>query len=428
MLLAVAAGCAFGEEDPDLKAVLRRLEQVERDNRSLREELRQLRAEIGKPPVAEKVEVLESRTEDLAQTKVESSQRMPISLTGMLLFNAFYNGRYGGASQYPVVASASPAGAVSAGASLRQTVIGLKFHGPDLPGGGTANGTLFLDFWAGSRDPANHILHIRTATLDLNWKDTTLTVGQDKPIFAPREPDSLAQVGVSPLTAAGNLWDWQPQIRLERRFRFGESAGLRAQAGVYMTNELESTLPAQLAATLERGRPGYQGRFEFWRGNAERRFEIAPGFHVSDTHVAGVSVPSRLVSLDWLMRPARAVDVTGAWFRGENVAVTGSLRQGFTILSPGRAAAVHSLGGWAQLKVEATGRLAFHFYGGGQWDRASDLRGAGIGRNLVYAGNFTFRLAPNVLAGFEASQTRTSYISGRSRLNNHYDLSLAYLF
>ena len=40
----------------------------------------------------ERLEVLEQRTQDLAQTKVEASQRLPISLTGMLLFNAFWNG------------------------------------------------------------------------------------------------------------------------------------------------------------------------------------------------------------------------------------------------------------------------------------------------------------------------------------------------
>jgi hypothetical protein len=39
-----------------------------------------------------------------------------------------------------------------------------------------------------------------------------------------------------------------------------------------------------------------------------------------------------------------------------------------------------------------------------------------------------YKLAPNILAAFEASQTRTDYISSGLRLNNHYDLALAYLF
>ena len=51
-----------------------------------------------------------------------------------------------------------------------------------------------------------------------------------------------------------------------------------------------------------------------------------------------------------------------------------------------------------------------------------------IGRNWLYGANFFYRLAPNVLAGVEATQVRTTYIDTGFRLNNHYDLALAYLF
>ena len=42
-----------------------------------------------------------------------------------------------------------------------------------------------------------------------------------------RNEYSLAQVGLSPLTGSGNLWNWNPQARVEQRFRFGEDSGLR---------------------------------------------------------------------------------------------------------------------------------------------------------------------------------------------------------
>ena len=432
-LLLLAAASGLAAQEPDLAAILKRLEQVERDNQGLREELRQLRQELGRPaaesaPLAERVEVQEHRIEEQAQSKVEASQKMPLTLTGMLLFNAFHNGRQSGTFQYPTRAQLVT-GPSSSAASLRQTVLGLKFQGPGLPGGGTVSGTFYMDFFAGTgNDPFNHLLHIRTATVDLNWNNTTLSVGQDKPIFAPREPDSLAQVGISPLTSAGNLWDWQPQIRLEHRWHFGEQAGLRAQGGVYLTSELDANVPALYARTLERARPGYEGRAELWAGNEQRRIEIAPGFQLSSTHVAGTTVPSRLVSMDWLIRPAPMVDLTGAWFRGQNVANTGALRQGFSIRAPGIAIPVHSQGGWAQVTWRAAPRLTFHLYGGQQHDRAADLLGTGVSRNFLYAGNWMYRLAPNVIASFEASQVRTTYLTGRLRLNNHYDLALAYLF
>ena len=39
-----------------------------------------------------------------------------------------------------------------------------------------------------------------------------------------------------------------------------------------------------------------------------------------------------------------------------------------------------------------------------------------------------YKLAPNVVAALEASQARTEYLGSLLRLNNHYDLALAYLF
>jgi hypothetical protein len=456
-LLALALTSKAGAQtNPDIQKVLDRLDKLESENRQLLEQIRELRTELtsknGVPPPAvpsadstnaapgpsleERIQVQESRTTELAQSKVESSQRMPIAVTGMLLFNAFDNGKYSGTAQYPVAASPTQSASTS-GAGFRQTVLGLKFNGPDLPGGGKASGSVYMDFFSGTVAPNNNIFHLRIATLDLNWKNTTITVGQDKPIISPREPSSLAQVGVSPLTAAGNLWNWQPQIRLEQRFSFGgqnggdggAETGLRAQLGVYQTSEAYSNnLPAVYAGTLERARPGYQGRLEFFRAGTKRRIEIAPGFHFSTTHVAGTSVPSRIVSLDWLVRPASRIEFSGEFFHGKNVTGLGALRQGFTILGDEAVIAVHSQGEWGQLSLFPSARLSFHVYSGEQHDRATDLAANGISRNFVYAGNFVYKLAPNVLAAFEASQTRTQYLGSVVRLNNHYDLALAYLF
>ncbi len=358
---------------------------------------------------------------------METSQKNPVSLTGMLLFNAFHNGKYSGTQQYPVVA-ASGAGLSTSGASLRQTVLGLTFNGPSLPWGGKATGSVYMDFSDASPSLGDPGLHIRVATLDLNWRNTTVTVGQDKPIVAPREPDSLAQVAVSPLTAAGNLWDWQPQARIEQRFGFGENSGLRVQAGIYATQETDTTVPAAYASTLERLRPGYEGRLAFWHRSGEKRFEIAPGYHGSTTHVAGSSADSRIWTLDGLARPTKWFELTGAFFRGQNVAPLGAFRQGFVVVAPGVVRPVHSTGGWGQLAVFATDRLTFHVYGGEHWNRPSDLNTGAGQRNFVYAGNFVYRLAPNVLGSFEVSQTRTIYLNQPIRLNNHYDLALAYLF
>jgi len=347
----------------------------------------------------------------------------------MLLFNAFENGRFGNANlQYPIAASPSPSPANS-GATLRQTILGLKFTGPNLPGGGKASGTFYMDFWGGTQSPSNNLFRIRTATIDLTWKDTTVSVGQDKPIVAPREPVTLAQVGLSPLTGAGNLWLWQPQARVEQRFHFGEASGVRAQLGVYETAEsYPINGPAEYASSLERARPAYEGRFEFFHGSDKRRFEVAPGFSLSTSHVAGTSAASRLVTLDWLARPVSFLEFTGAFFHGDNAAGLGALRQSFTVLGSGAVLPVHTNGGWGQISFFATPRLSFHLYGGEESDHSLGFVSGNVSRNLTYAGNMMYKLAPNVLAAFEVAQNRTDYVVLGQRLNNHYDLALGYLF
>jgi hypothetical protein len=431
-----------GQKQADVQKILDRLQQLEDQNRQIIDEIRALRNELNThieptaqtesppntpPSLNERMDVQENRTAELAQTKVEASQRFPVSLTGMLLFNAFDNGKYSGTAQYPTAATFTK-GPASSGGSFRQTVLGLRFNGPSLPGDGKVSGSLYMDFFQGTTSPFNNLLHIRIATIDFNWRHTTFSVGQDKPIISPREPSSLAQVGLSPLTGAGNLWDWQPQVRIEQRFDLGENSGIIGQGGVYQTAETyPSTLPPMYSSTLERARPGYEGRVEFYTGNGKSRYEIAPGFHLSTTHVAGTSVPSRIVSLDWLARPLPLVEFTGEFFHGENVAGLGA-RQGFTVLPSEAVIPVHSQGVWGQVALFPLARLSMHIYAGEQQDRGIDLAPGSVQRNFVYAGNFMYKLAPNVIAAFEASQARTQYLGSVVRLNNHYDLAIAYLF
>ncbi|MEP6714686.1 MAG: hypothetical protein ABJC09_03875 [Terriglobia bacterium] len=398
-------------------------------------EIQQLRAELqgsaASPPAApltERMDVQEARTAELAQSKMDTSQRMPITLTGMLLFNAFHNGKSGGGLQEPITARLAPGAALS-GATFRQTVLGLKFNGPDLPGGGKASGSFYMDFWAGTSSPENNLLHIRLATVDFAWKNTTITVGQDKPIMSPREPTTLAQVGIAPLTGAGNLWNWEPQARIEQRIHFGESAGVRVQAGVYQSEEVyPGAAPTAFAASLERARPAYQGRLLFYKSGNGRRFEIAPGFSFSQSHVAGTSAASQVQTLDWLVQPHRFIEITGAAFHGRNAAGLGSLRQPFTVLPSGAVLPIRVNGGWGQIALFPGARLSAHIFGGLEADRGPAMPANYVSTNVSYAGNLIYKLAPNVLAALELSQLRTTYTSLGTRLNNHYDLAIAYLF
>lgn len=451
----VFAGQQAAPAAPTLGEIAERLTRLEDENRELLDEVRELRKELtgfqnqsarrapppespaAAPSVEEKLAVSQARIEELAQTKVEASQKFPIRLTGMALFNAYVNSRANSDVDNPTIASPA-AGRSTTGATLRQTTIGLSYSGPRTLLGGEISGSLAMDFFGGSTSALNHTVRLRTATIRLDWSNTSLLVGQDKPLISPRTPISLAQVGVPPLTDAGDLWVWQPQIRIEHRFGLGPNSGVQAQLGVFQTallgdsGEYGSYLPSTTTAAdnAERAQPGLEGRVELWKKWGDNaRLEVAPGFHVSRDHVGGFPVPSRIFSLDWLLRPVAHIEFSGMFFHGQNVAAAGGLRQGFTVYTqPYRIHPVHAAGGWSQLRIPVTARLAFDIYGGQEDDRNSDLLPGSIGRNREFAANLIYRLAPNVLASFEAAQLRTTYLGLANRINNHYDLALGYMF
>jgi hypothetical protein len=422
---------------PDMAAIAVRLDRLERENRAMAEEIQALRAELTAAhggqsapadALAEKVDIQGQRIEEQAQTKVESSQKFPITLTGMALVNAFVNSKQNGGSDYPTAASAAE-GTDRAGATVRQSIVGLEYNGPQTFLGGAVHGALFMDFYEGAA-PLEQWLRLRTATIEMDWKTRGIKLGVDKPIFNPRDPDSLAQVGVSPLTGAGNLWLWMPQIRLQQDVPLGASSGVKAQVGAVETHEANPYVATASNVKIEPVRPGLEGRVMAWHKlDDNRRLEIAAGFHASTTHAGGFSIPSNLVSLDWFFNPWKRLEFSGAFFSGQNLSNlgTGVINQGYYI-EYNSAEAIDSQGGWGQITIHTLPRLDFHLFTGQQDYQAGDLQHGSVTRNLLFGGNLFFRVAPNVLFGPEITQTRTFYLGEGLRINNHYDMALAYLF
>ena len=449
LVVMTCAPIARAQQEREIRQILERLDRLERQNAELRTEVRELRkqlaepvgADAGAPEAVEKlkdsVAVQTARIEEQAQSKVESLQRFPIRITGMALFNAYTNSRSEGAYFSPVASSGTSARA--AGGTLSQSILGLEFFGPHTFLGGKIRGNIQMDLtpYAGAytAKPITGAAaeglapHLRTGVLTIEWGSRSITVGREKPLIAPRDPDSLAQVGLPPLSGAGNLWEWQPQIRLEQGFRISPGNVITAQASLYSTREANTQIPERFAATLEPSRPGWEGRLQYAHRRSDERFlEIAPGFHYSLSHAAGQSIESRIVTLDGLLRPFHFLEFSGAFFDGQNAAGLGGLGPGFRVTPSGEAYAVNSRGGWMQLALFPTRRVSLHFFGGTQINRPSDLAGYYPQSNVSIAGNIYYRLAPNVFVAFEAAQARTTWTGGATHLRNHYDLALAYMF
>ncbi len=451
LFLFGGAATAGAQNTPEMREVLSRLERLELDNRALTGEVRALRKELAglrtpvpeaspaavastdgqsAPAESEAVEETEAvqraRIDELAQTKVEASQRFPIRITGMALFNAYVNGQHNGDLINPPAASLGTA-ELTGGGTLSQTTLGLLFNGPQIFAGGKVSGSLYMDFFGGSTASIGHLLRIRTAAVNLDWTNTSIMFGQDKPIISPRDPDSLAQVGFSPLTGAGNPWLWQPQIRFEQRVALSTDSGLRVQAGVFQTSVPNG--PSSGPYQMEESRPGVEGRLQYWRRWSEAgRLEIAGGIHQNRNHLGSFSLPSNVYSVDWFFRPIQKLEFSGLFFHGRNVPVLGALPPGFNVLPNGQVIPVRSNGGWSQMRIPITSRLAFNMYGGAQVNRGSDLGFGNPSGNAAYFANFMYRLAPNVIVSVEGGQVRTAYHQIGNRLNDHYDLAIAYLF
>lgn len=424
--------------------VLSRLEKLESQNHQLQEEVKVLRDQLAPmtsaatpptaaepaeqlpDPIEQRLAVAEQRIDEQAQTKVEASQRFPIRVTGVLLFNAFSNTGASPQAGYSPLLS----GPEASGATFRQTLIGLDFHGPALPLDGKASGSITFDLSAPSAANYNNGLNIRRAVLNLDWASRGLEFGQDKPLISRRAPDSLAEVLLPPLSYSGNPWAWVPQVRYVEHLRAGERAGLDLEASVLETEEDFAYLPAASNEHVQRGRPAFEARTAFWlhTTSGTRRLEFAPGFHASSSHVDGYGVPSQYATFDWLVQPFKPVQITGFFAAGRNLSNFGGFTNGFYADSNYTWHPVRSAGGWTQFAVTLTPRLTWNSFAGFQAPRVFGLPYGSLSHDYSFASNLIYRIAPNILIGLEALQERTGYIGQSHFIRDHYDLSLGYLF
>jgi hypothetical protein len=440
-LLAAARAPAQGQLSSDaVQKILDRLDALEKQNEALLAEVKELRETVKSAQTAsaapterleEQVEVHGQQIKDLAQTKISSSQRFSMSLTGMFLFDSYLFTGPTSSGYFPTY-STSPFGESSAGATLRQSIIGLDFSGPRLPGDGRVHGSLSMDFFAqveNAQTGYDDIFRIRRGIVSFDWKNRSVIVGQDKSLIAPLQPTSFAQVGIPPLSGAGNLWLWRPQVRYQERIPLSSATQATFEAGVLETNERYSAAYLPGNAYIEPARPAIQGRFELQHNwSEETRIEVGFGAHASESHVNGQSVPSRVFSIDALYKPLQKLELSGTIFYGKNFANLGGEPPGVTVRRDGAVIPIRGGAGWVQVALPVTSRLTFDVWAGRQANNSHDLNSYEIYRTLSYAGNVLYRLSPNVIIGFEGGKDELENYHLHQLLTNRYDATIAYLF
>ena len=425
---------------PDLAKILERLDRLEQENRALAEQVglrpvagRERRAPPAPPrlrpwtPPASTSRIQRQRIEEQAQTKVESSQKFPIRLAGMALFNAFMNSRQTAARTIPQWprppapgTAGPPCGRPSSAwsSTVRSTIWGGKVHG-----------SVYMDSLPGAT-PLRHALAHRLHRDRLERPQHDGRV--EKPIFNPREPSSLAQVGdlaahrrrqSVAVGAAGALGTGF--------LRFGSATGLRAQVGA-VRNPRDRPYVGTVDAGSRRRRagPGRPLRLLITTWTTTAAWRSPPDSTPARRTPGGFSIPSNLFSLDWFFNPWKRVEFSGAFYSGQNVADlgTGAINQGYVHLHGPSRKPMPSRGGWGQITLHAA-RRGWISISSPASRRCQPRIGHGRYRQeLLFGGNL-------ISAWRRMSSWRRKLrscgpcILGRDvRINNHYDLALAYLF
>lgn len=397
----------------------------------------------------ESSQLLSSKVDDQYQTKVESASKYRMRLSGIVLLNLFSN--LGRVDSQDVPTWAIPnipnVSGQTLGATMRQSEIGLEVFGPHLAGARTS-GSLEVDFAGGSPNVPNGVnfglVRLRTASMRMDWKNTSIVAGQDNAFISPLSPTSFASLSVPAFSYAGNLWGWIPQVRVERRFNLSEGQSIMLQGGVMdnVSGELPPAFAPFAQAGESSGQPAYAARVSWTRSVFGRPLTVGTaGYYSRQKWSVDHNVDGWAAMMDWSVPLARRVILTGEFYRGRALGGLGG-GVGRSVLfngNPGpdeQLRALNSVGGWSQLKFMATTKLEFNGAFGLDNPYAADVRGFPLSpgfpspllQNRSSLLNVIYRPRSDLLLSGEYRHLRTFDIDAGSPTADQLNLTMGILF
>jgi uncharacterized coiled-coil protein SlyX len=464
-----------------LAATQQQIEQSQKQMLQLQQELEQLRQQMAAAPssivpstsaaaqpapqtasatapVEERQQTTEAAVKVLDQTKVESSSRYPVRVTGLILFNGFLNRGVPDNTDLPAVAlrATSTSGNGSLGAGLRQTVLGVEGDGPHIFGARTS-ANVSIDFFNGlaytSYGTSAGEVRMRTAAVDFDWQNDSLEAGLAAPLISPRSPASFATVAEPSLAGAGNLWTWAPQLRYTHRFPLTDGKRMQAEFGLwdpssagYNSNQLfRAASPGELTE-----QPAYETRLSYTGAGGDGLEIGVGGYYSRQTYpgYAGTTYTAHLDSwattVDWRIPLARHFEIGGEGYRGRAIGGLGGgvYKDVVTGTSPASGASVlhglDAIGGWAQFKTRFTSELEtnlaiglddgfandFHAVVQSSTASAVQLRA----RNKMLVANLIFRPKTYIILSPEYRRIWSWPINGSASTLNVFTLSVGFQF
>lgn len=406
--------------------------------------------------VEEQEQLLSGKIDDQYQTKVESASKYRVRLSGIVLFNMFGNSGSVDSADVPTWAiqpgPATTSGSV--GGTLRQSIIGLEVFGPDI-WGAHSSANVNMDFGGGFPATTNGVdsglVRLRTAAVRLDWKSTSVIAGQDPLFLSPLSPTSFASLIVPPLSYAGNLWAWTPQLRVEHRFALSEDSTVLVQGG--FMDSLTGEPPDGPYYTWYRGlsageasrQPAYAGRVAYSHPLWGQSFTIGAGGYYSRQNWGFDRIVNGWAGTMDINLPLGArFALSSSFYRGAAIGGLGaalgrSVLFGGTPSDPGtEIIPLNVVGGWGQLKFRATPKLEFNAAFGQDSPFASDIRYFGnqtssygpafLAANRGAFGNVIYRPRSDLLLSMEYRRLRTFTIYDSSYEAGQVNMSVGVLF
>jgi hypothetical protein len=404
----------------------------------------------------EEYQLLSGKVDDQYQTKVESASKYRMRLSGIVLMNLVSNQGALDNIDLPTLAYARPPGGSggSFGATLRQSEIGFEAFGPAVAGAKT-KADLQLDLAGGFPSVPNGInsglVRLRTATMRMDWTNTSLVVGQDAIFFSPNSPTSFATLAIPALTYAGNLWSWVPQIRVEHKVALGEESSLIFQGGILdpVSGEVPGAEPGtsynRQAGPGEASRqPAYGTRIAWTRNVFGQPLRVGiGGYYTRQDYAFNRNVDGWAGMTDFDLPLNRQFSLSGKFYRGRALGgLYGGIGRsvlfsGDPTLASTEVQALDSIGGWAQLKYRPANKWEFNAAFGMDNPYASDLKyfeypqsygDPTLARNQGSFVNMIYRPRSDLLFSAEYRHLTTYSLADGGNSAGHLNLMMGVLF
>ncbi len=408
----------------------------------------------------EEYQLLSGKVDDQYQTKVESASKYRVRLSGIVLMNLVSNQGVVDSIDLPTLAYARAPidSGGSFGATLRQSEIGFETFGPTVAGAKT-RADLQLDLAGGFPSVPNGInsglVRLRTATLRMDWTNTSVVVGQDGIFFSPNSPTSFATLAIPALTYAGNLWSWVPQIRVEHRVALGEESSLIFQGGILdpATGEVPGTVPGTVpgasyyrqAGPGEASRqPAYGTRIAWTRNVFGQLLRVGVGgYYTRQDYGFSRNVDGWAGMTDIELPLNHQFSLSGKFYRGRALGgLYGGIGRsvlfsGDPTLASTEVQALDSIGGWAQLKYRPANKWEFNAAFGMDNPYASDLKyfeypqsygDPTLARNQAGFVNMIYRPRSDLLFSAEYRHLTTYSLTDGGNSAGHLNLMMGVLF